>query len=175
MMKNFAWAAITHFRISGSSQVHFCSFKGCYQHWYYCRERLYSQISRKLWENEEKPAFLLRLPLRHHIAWFGTFSVDPGHVVSFYANAYHPHTTLAILMSEWYFDPGKIVPLKLGRLSVATILFLSHPYMQGCYQQPYNYVSTITIQFLLSICDPILENLTYRAKCCFELFIILGW
>ena len=25
------------------------------------------------------------------------------------------------------------------------------------------------------ICDPILENPTYRAKCCFELFTVLGW
>ena len=28
---------------------------------------------------------------------------------------------------------------------------------------------------LFAICDPILENLTYRAKFCFELFIVLGW
>ena len=28
MMNNFAWAAITHFWISGASQAHFRSFKG---------------------------------------------------------------------------------------------------------------------------------------------------
>ena len=43
----FAWAAIMHFRISGASQAHFSSFKGCYQHGYYCRERLYSQSAWK--------------------------------------------------------------------------------------------------------------------------------
>ena len=27
----------------------------------------------------------------------------------------------------------------------------------------------------LLFCDPILENPTYSAKCCFKLFVILGW
>ena len=45
---NFAWAAITLLRISGASQVHFGSLKGCYQCEYYCRECLYSQFSLKV-------------------------------------------------------------------------------------------------------------------------------
>ena len=48
MMNNFAWAAIMLFRISGASQAYFGSLKGCYQRRYYCRERLYSQISLKV-------------------------------------------------------------------------------------------------------------------------------
>ena len=47
-MNNFAWAAIMLFRISGASQAYFGSLKGCYQCGYYCRERLYSQISLKV-------------------------------------------------------------------------------------------------------------------------------
>ena len=88
---NFVWAAITHFKISGAYQVHFGSFKGCYQCGYYCKERLYSQISLKVWDSGENWCFLLRLPLRSHIARLGTFSVDPGIFVSLYASA-HPHT-----------------------------------------------------------------------------------
>ena len=98
-MNNFAWAAITHFRISGASRAYFGRFKGCYQCGYYCRECLYSQISLKVWYSEEKPAFLSRLPLRCHIARSGTFSVDSGIVVSLYASAHHPYTTLAT--GEW--------------------------------------------------------------------------
>ena len=100
-MNNFVWAVITLalFRISGASQAYFGSLKGCYQCGYYCRERLYSQISLKVWDSEEKLVFLLRLPLRHHIAWLGTFSVDPGIIVCFYASTHHPHTTLVI--DEW--------------------------------------------------------------------------
>ena len=99
MMNNFAWAVIMLFRISGASQAYFGSFKGCYKRGYYCRERLYSQISLKVWDSEEKLAFSSRLPLRRHIAQLGMFSVDPGIVVSFYASAYHPHTILVI--DEW--------------------------------------------------------------------------
>ena len=127
MMNNFVWTVITLFRISGASQAYFGSLKFCYQRGYYCRERLYSQISLKVWDSEEKLAFSSRLPLRRHIARLGTFSVDPGIVVSFYASAHHPYTTLAI--DEWMiFWPAKTVPLKLGRLSVAAIMFSSHPY-----------------------------------------------
>ena len=39
------------------------------------------------------------------------------------------YTQLEVQVSEWYFNPAKIVTLKLGLLSVAAILFLSHPYM----------------------------------------------
>ena len=99
MMNNFAWAAIMLFSISGASQAYFGRFKGCYQRGYYCRERLYSQISLKVWDSEEKLAFSSRLPLRRHIARWGTFSVDPGIVVSLYASAHHPYTTLAT--GEW--------------------------------------------------------------------------
>ena len=95
MMNNFAWAVITHFRISGTSWAYFGMFKGCYQCGYYCRECLYSQISLKAWDSKEKPVFLSRLPLRHHIAWCGMFLVDSGIVVSLYASVHHPYTTLA--------------------------------------------------------------------------------
>ena len=96
-----AWAAIWHFRFSGTSQVYFGSF---YQHGYYCRECLYGQISLKVSDSETILAFSSRLPLRrHHIAWLGTFSVDPNILVSLYASAHHPHATLAtgIFMPQW--------------------------------------------------------------------------
>ena len=107
-------AVITLFRISGASQVYFDSFKGCYQHGYYCRECLYSQISLKVWDSmTAKKNWHFHQDWRY-IAQLGIFSVDPGIVVSFYSSA-HPHTT----MSEWYFDPAKLVPLKLDPQSVA--------------------------------------------------------
>ena len=103
----------TFFRISGTSQVYFGSLKGCYQRKYYCRECLYSQISLKVWDSEEKLEFSSRLPLRHHIAWLGTFSVNPGIVVNFYASAHHPHTTIAI--DEWMiFWPSEYSPIEVG-------------------------------------------------------------
>ena len=107
MMNNFAWVAITLFRIFGASQVCFGSLNGCYQHGYYCRECLYSQ------DSEEKLAFSLWLHLRCHIAQLGMFSVNPGIVVSFYASAHHPYTTLAI--DEWMiFWPSKDSPIEVG-------------------------------------------------------------
>ena len=48
------------------------------------------------------------------------------------------HTQLSLLVSEIYFDPTKIVSLKLGPLSVAAILFSSHPYIVRLLLQPYN-------------------------------------
>ena len=112
-MNNFAWAAIMLFRISGASQAYFGRFKGCYQRGYYCRERLYSQISLKVWDSKEKLAFSSRLPLRRHIAWLGTFSVDPGIVVSFYASTHHQYTTLAI--DEWMiFWLSEDSPVEVG-------------------------------------------------------------
>ena len=105
MMNKFAWAVITHFRISCTSQAYFGSFKGRYQCGYYCRECLYSQISLKVWDSEEKLAFSSTLPLRHHIAQWGTFSVDPGILLSLYASAHHPYTTL------W---PSKDSPVEVG-------------------------------------------------------------
>ena len=113
MMNNFAWAAKHFFFISGASQVYFGSLKGCYQRKYYCRECLYSQISLKVWDSEEKLEFSLRLPLRHHIARLGMFSVNPGIVVNFYASAHHPHTTIAI--DEWMiFWPSEYSPIEVG-------------------------------------------------------------
>ena len=108
------------FRISGTSQAYFGSFKDSYLHRCYCKECLYSHISLKVWDDEEKSAFLLRLPLRQHIA---TFSVDSGILISLYASVHHPHTTLAT--GEWIilFEPAKIVPLKSGPLSIAAICF----------------------------------------------------
>ena len=87
------------FRISGTSQAYFGRFEGCYQCGYYCRECLYSQISLKVWDSEEKLAFSSRLPLRRHIARWGTFSVDPSIVVSLYASAHHPYN-----LSYWWVD-----------------------------------------------------------------------
>ena len=43
----------------------------------------------------EKLAFSSKLPLRRRIAQLGTFSVDPGILVSLYASTHHPNTTLA--------------------------------------------------------------------------------
>ena len=112
MMNNFAWVAITYFRISGASQAYFGRFKGCYQRGYYCRDCLYSQISLKVWDSE-KLAFSSRLPRRHHIAWWGTFSADPGIVISLYASAHHPYTTLAT--GEWMiFWPSEDSPVEVG-------------------------------------------------------------
>ena len=87
-MNNFAWAAIMLFSISGASQAYFGRFKGCYQRGYYCRECLYSQISLKVRDSEEKLAFSLRLPLRRHIAQWSVFSVDSGILLSLYASAH---------------------------------------------------------------------------------------
>ena len=73
-------------------------------------------------------AFSSGQPLKRHVARWGTFSVDSGIVVSLYASAHHPYTTLAT--GEWmiiYCDP--IVLLKLGQLSVATILKSGHTYV----------------------------------------------
>ena len=112
-MKNFAWAKITLFRIFGTSQACFGSHEHCYQCKYYCRERLYSQINLKVWDSEEKLAFLSRLPLRRHIARLGTFSVDPGIVVSLFASAHHPHTTLAI-DERMIFWPSEDSPIEVG-------------------------------------------------------------
>ena len=111
-MNNFAWATLTHFRISGTSLAYFGRFKGCYQRRYCCKECLYSQISLKVWDSEEKLAFS-SLPLSHHIAWWGTFSVDPGILVSLYASAHHPYTTLAT--GEWMiFWPSEDSPVEVG-------------------------------------------------------------
>ena len=113
MTNNFAWAEKTLFWISGTSQAYLGSLNGCYQCGYYCRERLYSQISLKVWDSEEKLAFLSRLPLRRHIARWGTFSVDPGILVSLYASAHHPYTTLAT--GEWMiFWPSEDSPVEVG-------------------------------------------------------------
>ena len=98
---------------SGASQAYFGGFEGCYQCGYYYRERIYSQINLKVWDSEEKLAFSSRLPLRRHIARLGTFSVDPGIVVRFYASAHHLYTTVAI--DEWMiFWPSEDSPVEVG-------------------------------------------------------------
>ena len=103
--------------------------------WYYCRERLYSQISLKVWDSEEKLAFLSRLPLRRDAILY-----DPGIVVSFYASAHHPHTTKAI--DEW------------------TIFWLSEdsPVEVGSTECSRHLVSESSARFATS-------NLTIRATC----------
>ena len=89
----------------------FSSFKGLYQCRYYCRERLYSQISL----TAKKKRILSRLPLRCHIAKLATFSVDPGILISLYASAHHPYTTLAV--RKWMiFRLGQGSLLKSGPL-----------------------------------------------------------
>ena len=71
------------------------------------------KISLKVWDSGEKLVFSSRLPLRCHIAQVGTFSVDPGIVVSFYASAHHPYTTLAI--DEWTIIwPSEDSPVEVG-------------------------------------------------------------
>ena len=112
-MNNFAWTVITHFRISGASRAYFGRFKGFHQRGYYCRDCLYSQISLKVWDSEEKLALSSRPPLRGHIARWGTFSVDSGIVISLYASAHHPYTTLAT--GEWMiFWPSKDSLVEVG-------------------------------------------------------------
>ena len=137
-MNNFAWAAIMHFRISGVSQVNFGSLKGCYQCNYYCSECLYSQISLKVWDSKEKLAFSPRLPLRHHIARIATFSVDPGILVSLYASAHHPHTTLATC--EWMiFWPSEDSPVDVGSTECSRHLVISGLYQSEHYCREYLY------------------------------------
>ena len=93
MMNKFAWAAKTLLWISGAS--HFGSFKVLHQCRHYCREHLYSQISLKVRDSEEKSAFPSRLPLSHNIAQLAAISIDSGILVSLCASAHHPYKTLA--------------------------------------------------------------------------------
>ena len=79
MMNNFVWVVITLLRICGALQAYFGSLKGCYQCGFYCRECLYSQISVKVWDSEEKMAFSSRFPLRCHIERLGTFFCGSWH------------------------------------------------------------------------------------------------
>ena len=92
------------------------------------KECPHSQTSLKVSDSEEKLAFSFRLPLRCYIAQLAMFSSDPGILLSLCASAPHPHTTLAI--GEWMISwLGNDSLVKSGPLSVATILFSSHPYM----------------------------------------------
>ena len=133
MMNNFAWAAITHFRISGASQACFGSLKDCCQCGYYCRECLCSQINLKVWDSEEKLTFLSRLPLRRHIARLGMFSVNPGIVVSFLASTHHPHTTIVI--DEWMiFWPSEESPIQVGSTECSRhLVFESSLHVRNCH------------------------------------------
>ena len=111
-MNNFAWAAKTLFWISGASQAHFGSFKGLNQRGYYLREHLYSQTSLKAWDCKEKQEFSSRLPLSRHIARLATYPIDPGILISLFASAHHPYTTLAT--GEWMISwPGEDSPVKV--------------------------------------------------------------
>ena len=140
-MNNFVWEAKKVFFISGTSQAYFGNFKGLYQCRYYFRECLYSQTSLKAWDSKEKLAFLSRLPLSLHIAWLATFSIYPGILISFYASAHHPYTTLAT--GEWMiFCPGEDSPVEIESAKLAAILYSSHPCL-------YCKVAKATLQFVL--------------------------
>ena len=109
-MNNFAWVVkmlfwylALHRHISAvlkvctnvaSSPGSLHRFTGTNQHGYYFREHLYSQTSLKAWDSEEKLAFSLRLLLSHHIAWLAMFLINCGILISLWASAYHPYTTL---------------------------------------------------------------------------------
>ena len=97
-MNKFAWA-VNSFWISGTSQAHFCSFKGFYQHGHYCKGYIDNQTRPKTQDSEEKPTFSLKLPLSRHIARLAMFSIDSGILVNLYASARHPHTPVAT--GEW--------------------------------------------------------------------------
>ena len=114
-MNNFVWAVITLalFRISGASQAYFGSLKGCYQCGYYCRERLYSQISLKVWDSEEKLAFSSRLPLRRHCT-----IIRPWHCCKLLRK--RSSSTHKI------FWPSEDSSVEVGPRSVAAILFSNH-------------------------------------------------
>ena len=110
-MNNFAWVATIHFRFSGTSQTYFGSFKDCYQCGYYCREHYTVKSAQP--ESVRKLPFLSTMPLRCHIARWGTFSVDPGILLSLYASAHHPCTTLAT--GEWIiFWPSEDSAIEVG-------------------------------------------------------------
>ena len=118
------------FLISGASWAHFSRFKELYQRGYYFRECLYSQTSLKAWDSKEKPAFLLRLPPSCHIAWLAMFSIDPGILISLYASAHHPYTTLAT--GEWMIfwsgedSPVEVRPTECSR----NLVFQSSPHVR---------------------------------------------
>ena len=111
-MNNFAWAVKMLFLISGTSRAHFSRFKVC-TNMDTTLENVYTvklacpETPKKNW-----PAFLLRLPLSRHIARLATFSIDPGILISLYASAHHPYTTLAT--GEWMiFWSGEDSPVKV--------------------------------------------------------------
>ena len=86
-VNNLVWAVIMHFRISSASRVYFGSFEGRYKRGYYCRERLYSQISLKVRDSKKNWHF------RQDCLWdcmirymYSTFSVDLGILVSLYTS-----------------------------------------------------------------------------------------
>ena len=84
------------FRISGASQAYFGRFKGCYQCRYYCSERLYSQIYPESVRQQRKTGVFIETASETSNCTMGQhFSVDPGVLVSLYASAHHPYTTLA--------------------------------------------------------------------------------
>ena len=113
--EQFAWAAIMHFRVSGASQAYFGTFKGCYQHGYYCREHLYSQISLKV-ETVKKTGVFVKTALE-----------TPYYMIThIFSQSWHSCKLICKRSSSTHnssycwvsLDPAKIVPLKLGPLSV---------------------------------------------------------
>ena len=124
--KEERWWTKYFFWISSASQAHFSSFKGLHQRGYYFREHLYSQTSLKAWDSEEKQAFSSRLPLSRHIARLATYPIDPGILISLYASAHHPYTTLAT--GEWMiFWPGEDTPVEVRSTECSRHLVSSHP------------------------------------------------
>ena len=130
------------FWISGASQAHFGSFIGLHKCGYYFREHLYSQISLKAWDSEEKQAFSSRLPLSRHIAQLATYPIDPGILISLYASAHHPYTTLAT--GEWMiFWPGEDTAIEVGSTECRRhLVFQSSLHVR---LQPYNVPQNLTV------------------------------
>ena len=95
-MNNFAWAAKKeHFWISGALQAYFHSLKASNNVHTTVKNAYIANLALKLEKAKKKPAFSSRLPLSRHIVYLATISVNHGILLSFYAGAHDPHTTLA--------------------------------------------------------------------------------
>ena len=99
MMNYFVWAAKTLFGYLALHRRISAVLKVSTSMEYYFSEHLYSQTSLKAWDSEEKQAFSSRLPLSRHIAILAMYPIDPGILISLYANAHHPYSTQAT--GEW--------------------------------------------------------------------------
>ena len=156
---------VLHRRISAVRQV--CISAGLHQCRCYFREHLYSQTSIKAWDSKEKQAFSSRLPLSRHIAWLATYPIDPGILISLYASAHHPYTTLAT--SEWMiFRPGEDTPIEVRSTECSChLVFQSWTISRGQQKHFFGYlVLHKHISAVLKVCinaDTALEN-TYTVK-----------